>query len=57
MNIIATGGVDHMVRLWDSYVTSKPITVMKGRNMAVIDVKLYQPLMQIISYSKDGVSV
>eukprot|EP00794_Sanderia_malayensis_P009211 gene9211-10185_t len=52
--IIATGGVDHIVRLWDPYVTFKPIAVLKGHQASVIDVAVHEELNQVFSYSKDG---
>ena len=55
--IIATGGVDHVVRLWDPYVTLKPVAILKGHQACVIDVAVNSELGQVFSYSKDGVSL
>ena len=55
--IIATGGVDHVVRLWDPYVTFKPVAILKGHQACVIDVAIHEELSQVFSYSKDGVSL
>eukprot|EP00058_Branchiostoma_floridae_P018136 XP_002603625.1 hypothetical protein BRAFLDRAFT_126931 [Branchiostoma floridae] len=55
MNIIVTGSSDHRVRLWNPYVTSKPITVLSGHHTTIIDVKLFEPMNQVFSYSKDAV--
>ncbi|KAI8506660.1 hypothetical protein Bbelb_160870 [Branchiostoma belcheri] len=54
MNIIVTGSSDHRVRLWNPYVTSKPITVLSGHHTTIIDVKLFEPMNQVFSYSKDA---
>ncbi|CAH1274614.1 EFCAB8 [Branchiostoma lanceolatum] len=54
MNIIVTGSSDHRVRLWNPYVTSKPITVLSGHHTTLIDVKLFEPMNQVFSYSKDA---
>ncbi|XP_065065751.1 WD repeat-containing protein on Y chromosome-like isoform X2 [Rhopilema esculentum] len=52
--ILATGGVDHVVRLWDPYVTFKPVAILKGHQASVIDVAVHPGLSQVFSYSKDG---
>ena len=50
-----TGSADHRVRVWNPYVTSKPVAVMDGHFMGIVDVKLHPTLALIFSYSKDGV--
>nr|XP_015211450.1 PREDICTED: WD repeat-containing protein on Y chromosome-like isoform X2 [Lepisosteus oculatus] len=55
LNLLVTGGVDHTVRLWNQYVTSRPVATLQGHYMAVLDVVIYEPLGQIFSYSKDAV--
>ena len=45
-----------MVRLWDPYVTFKPVAILKGHQASVIDVAVHSGLSQVFSYSKDGVS-
>ena len=56
LNILVTGTADHLVRLWNPYVTNKPIAKLQGHAIGIIDVKIYEPLAQIFSYSKDAVS-
>ncbi|XP_066560708.1 cilia- and flagella-associated protein 337 [Amia ocellicauda] len=55
LNLLVTGGMDHRVRLWNQYVTSRPVAVLEGHYMTVLDVAIYEPLGQIFSYSKDAV--
>ncbi|XP_074662765.1 cilia- and flagella-associated protein 337-like [Tubulanus polymorphus] len=52
-NIIVTGGVDHLVRLWNPYVTSKAIVVFKGHAKAVTHVMINNVREQVISIAKD----
>lgn len=56
MNLLVTGAADHIVRLWNPYVCSKPITLLEGHYSAVIDVVIYENLEQVFSYSADAVS-
>ena len=56
LNVIVTGGVDHAVRLWNPYVTAKPVAIMKGHQSSLIDLVIHQNLGQVFSYDKDGVS-
>ncbi|KAM8945715.1 LOW QUALITY PROTEIN: cilia- and flagella-associated protein 337-like [Pelodytes ibericus] len=55
LNLLVTGGLDHKVRLWNQYVPIKAIAVLPEHTMAILDVVIYEPLKQIISYSKDSV--
>ncbi|XP_031750588.1 WD repeat-containing protein on Y chromosome isoform X2 [Xenopus tropicalis] len=55
LNLLVTGGFDHKVRLWNQYVTCRPIAVLPEHSMAILDVMIYQPLGQIFSFSKDSV--
>ncbi|KAG2460939.1 WDR49 protein, partial [Polypterus senegalus] len=55
LNLLVTGGMDHMVRLWNQYVTSGPVAVLQGHCVTLMDVAIYEPLSQIFSYSKDAV--
>ena len=55
LNLLVTGATDHMVRLWNPYVCSKPITILEGHNSTVIDVAIYEVLEQVFSYSNDAV--
>lgn len=56
LNVIVTGGVDHAVRVWNPYVTSKPVAIMKGHQSSIVDIIIHQRLGQVFSYDKDGVS-
>ncbi len=55
-SIIVTGGADYIVRLWDPYVTLKPIALLKEHKTTVVDVVIHEGLNQVFSYSKDCVS-
>jgi len=55
LNLLVTGAADHIVRLWNPYVYSKPIAVLEGHYSAVIDVMIYDALEQVFSYSSDAV--
>ncbi|XP_062601746.1 WD repeat-containing protein on Y chromosome-like isoform X1 [Saccostrea cucullata] len=55
LNIMVTGSLDHMVRIWNPYVTSKPMAVLQGHATGVIGVKIHEGLVQVFSYSKDAV--
>ncbi len=55
-SIIVTGGADYIVRLWDPYVTMKPIALLKEHKTTVVDVVIHEGLNQVFSYSKDCVS-
>ncbi|MEE6506938.1 hypothetical protein FKM82_007907 [Ascaphus truei] len=55
LNLLATGGLDHKVRLWNQYVPNRPIAVLPEHTMAILDVAIYEPLRQIFSFSKDSV--
>ena len=56
LNALVTGSADHRVRVWNPYVTSKPVAVMDGHSMGVVDVKLHPTLALVFSYSKEAVS-
>ncbi|XP_071952599.1 cilia- and flagella-associated protein 337-like [Antedon mediterranea] len=55
LNMIATGSIDHCIRLWNPYVEDKPIALLTGHMMSIVDVVIHEPYHQIFSYSKDGV--
>nr|XP_014350913.1 PREDICTED: WD repeat-containing protein on Y chromosome-like [Latimeria chalumnae] len=52
-NILVTGGVDHVVRVWNPYVTTNAIAIMKGHSSAVIHIFINGRIKIIISISKD----
>lgn len=56
MNILVTGSLDHVVRIWNPYVQAKPMAVLQGHATGVIGVKIHEGLVQVFSYSKDAVS-
>ena len=56
LNIIVTGSADHMVRMWNPYVTSKPTAILEGHVMGIIDVAIHEKFSQVFSYSRDAVS-
>ena len=51
--MLATGGSDHSLRLWNPYVTSRPIAILQGHVMSIVDVRIYEALGQVFSYSRD----
>ncbi|XP_020912310.1 WD repeat-containing protein on Y chromosome isoform X2 [Exaiptasia diaphana] len=55
LNVIVTGGVDHAVRVWNPYVTSKPVAIMKGHQSSIVDLIIHQALGQVFSFDKDGI--
>ncbi|XP_033741857.1 WD repeat-containing protein on Y chromosome-like isoform X2 [Pecten maximus] len=55
LNILVTGSLDHVIRLWNAYVASRPIAMLEGHATGVIGVKIHEGLMQVFSYSKDAV--
>ena len=56
LNVMVTGSTDHLVRIWNPYVTSKPVAILSGHHMSIVDVKLHEGLNQIFSFSRDAVS-
>ena len=56
LNILVTGSLDHLVRIWNPYVVARPVVVLKGHNTGICDVVLNTDYNQIISYSKEVVS-
>ncbi|XP_072315674.1 cilia- and flagella-associated protein 337-like [Eucyclogobius newberryi] len=55
LKLIATAGVDHQVRLWNPYMTSKPVGVLSGHEGPVTTVCFMQNKQQLLSFSKDKV--
>ncbi|XP_071942088.1 cilia- and flagella-associated protein 337-like isoform X2 [Antedon mediterranea] len=55
INLIGTAGVDHQVCLWNPYVISKPVGVLRGHMAPVLHVQFNASRMQLISFSKDKV--
>ncbi|KAM9318647.1 cilia- and flagella-associated protein 337-like [Pholidichthys leucotaenia] len=55
LTLIATAGVDHLVLLWNPYVASQPVCVLRGHTSPVTAVRFMQTKEQLLSYSKDKV--
>ncbi|XP_029102819.1 WD repeat-containing protein on Y chromosome [Scleropages formosus] len=55
LNLLVTAGMDPAVRLWNQYVTSRPMATLHGHCTTVLDVVIYKAMGQIFSYSKDAV--
>jgi WD40 repeat protein len=51
-NVIATGGMDYIVRVWNPYVNSKPIYILKGHCQPVTHVVINSLRGQIVSIDK-----
>ncbi len=56
LNVIATGGLDHVVRLWNPYVTMKPVAILRGHISRVLDVIIDEQKATVFSYDCDTVS-
>ncbi|KAM6951056.1 cilia- and flagella-associated protein 337 [Aplochiton taeniatus] len=54
LNLLVTGGLDPAVRLWNRFVTARPVATLLGHGTTVLDVVIYQPVGQIFSYSRDA---
>ncbi|KAK6170880.1 hypothetical protein SNE40_019170 [Patella caerulea] len=55
LNILVTGSIDHYIRVWNPYVTSKPTAILTGHSTGVIGVTIHEEFSQVFSYSKDAV--
>ncbi|CAB3986376.1 WD repeat-containing on Y chromosome-like isoform X1 [Paramuricea clavata] len=55
LNVIATGGLDHVVRLWNPYVTAKPVAILRGHISRVLDVIIEEQKGTVFSYDCDTV--
>ncbi|KAF7248707.1 WD repeat-containing protein on Y chromosome [Varanus komodoensis] len=53
LNILVTGGYEPLIRVWNPYVTSSPITHMKGHATAVTHIMINEQRNTIVSISKD----
>ncbi|KAJ7984792.1 hypothetical protein DPEC_G00358450 [Dallia pectoralis] len=54
LNLLVTGGLDPAVKLWNRFLTAWPIAVLSGHSTTVLDVVIYRPLGQVLSYSNDA---
>ncbi|XP_030621088.1 WD repeat-containing protein 49 [Chanos chanos] len=55
LSLIATAGVNHQVCLWNPYVISKPVGVLRGHMTNVVAVRFIQGKKRLLSFSKDKV--
>ncbi|XP_035828989.1 WD repeat-containing protein on Y chromosome [Aplysia californica] len=55
LNLLVTGSGDHVVRLWNPYVTNKAIAILPGHATGVVGVAIHEGFRQVFSYSKDAV--
>jgi WD40 repeat protein len=53
--VAATAGIDNKVLLWNPYVISKPVGVLRGHMSSVTAVRFIVGKKQLISFSKDKV--
>eukprot|EP01136_Pigoraptor_vietnamica_P017476 Opistho-1_new@62676 len=51
-NFLVTGGFDHVVRLWNPYILSKPAALLTGHNATIVDVAVNDD-GQVVSLSAD----
>ena len=54
--LLATGGMDHVVRLWNPYVTTKPTAYLTKHSGTILDMIMEKSLGILFTYSQDGVS-
>jgi WD40 repeat protein len=52
-NVLATGGMDRVVRLWNPYLPSRPVARLRGHNAPVFLVKVAPEDNRIFSISAD----
>ncbi|XP_052778898.1 WD repeat-containing protein on Y chromosome-like [Mya arenaria] len=52
LNIIVTGGMDYLLRVWNPYVNNKAIVLLKGHTKPVNHVIIYDSKNQVISIDK-----
>jgi WD40 repeat protein len=57
LDILATGSMDHTVRLWNPYVPSKPVAQLTVHTTSILDVVIAKEMGLIFSFSQDSVSV
>ncbi|XP_071826720.1 cilia- and flagella-associated protein 337-like isoform X2 [Apostichopus japonicus] len=55
LNLIATAGVNNHVCLWNPYVVSKPVGLLRGHMAPILHVQFNFSRGQLISFSKDKV--
>ncbi|XP_066936412.1 cilia- and flagella-associated protein 337-like [Clytia hemisphaerica] len=55
MNLIASAGINNHVCLWNPYVVSKPIGILRGHMQVIVAVQFIHNKYQLVSLSKDKV--
>ena len=55
LDLMVTGSVDHFVKFWNQYVTSRPLAVLKGHNSTVVGVAIIEHLGFVVSYSEEAI--
>ncbi|XP_076809582.1 cilia- and flagella-associated protein 337-like isoform X1 [Clavelina lepadiformis] len=55
LNILVTGSLDHLVRVWNPYVVARPIVILQGHSTGICDVVINEAYSQIVTYSKNVV--
>ena len=53
MELVVTGSSDYIVRIWNMYVTQRPIAFLESHGSPIIDVLLYPASGAIISYAEE----
>ncbi len=53
LELLVSGGVDHLVRLWNPYVPSRPMALLAGHTTAVLDVLIHREAGLLFSFSQD----
>ncbi|CAH1777712.1 unnamed protein product [Owenia fusiformis] len=54
-NILVTGGMDRIVRIWNPYVPTKPIMMLRGHNAPIFHLFIAEEEERIFSISTDKV--
>ena len=54
-NIVATGGYDRVVRVWNPYVPSKPVLYLQGNDQPIVHLVINTARDQIITVARDKV--
>lgn len=57
LEVLATGSLDHVVRLWTPFTPQRPAAVLSGHNTAVVGLAIAEHSGHLFSLSQDLVSV
>lgn len=55
--MLATGSLDHVVRLWTPFAPQRPVAVLSGHSTAVVGLAIAEHSGHLFSLSQDLVSV